>query len=57
MRTLEEEKHHYQHRHRFSNNRLNIGFKPLEEHLPIWVEENLDYLKKDQDESDNQAKD
>ncbi|BBC56080.1 polyribonucleotide nucleotidyltransferase [Streptococcus mutans LP13] len=57
LRTLEEEKHHYQHRHRFSNNRLNIGFKPLEEHLPIWVEENLDYLKKDQDESDNQAKD
>lgn len=56
LRTLEEEKHHYQHRHRFSNSRLNIGFKPLADNLPIWIEENLDYLKQDQSEDDNQNK-
>ncbi|EPU33833.1 S1 RNA-binding domain-containing protein [Streptococcus agalactiae] len=44
LRTLEEERHHIQHRHRFSNNRLKIGFKPLEENLPSWVEEGLAYL-------------
>ncbi|EHJ52104.1 S1 RNA-binding domain-containing protein [Streptococcus macacae] len=47
LRTLEEEKHHYQHRHRFSNSRLKIGFKPLEEHLPIWTKEALEYLKEE----------
>lgn len=47
LRTLEEEKRHYQHRHRFSNNRLNIGFKPLEEELPVWIDESLAFLRKE----------
>ncbi|MCI5871464.1 S1 RNA-binding domain-containing protein [Streptococcus sp.] len=47
LRTLEEEKHHFQHRHRFSNSRYKIGFKPLEEHLPIWTKEAIEYLNKD----------
>lgn len=47
LRTLEEEKHHFQHRHRFSNSRYKIGFKPLEEHLPIWTKEALEHLNKD----------
>ncbi|MBM7636779.1 S1 RNA-binding domain-containing protein [Streptococcus saliviloxodontae] len=46
LRTLEEEKHQFPHRHRFSNNRYKIGFQPLADHLPIWIEESLDYLKK-----------
>lgn len=45
LRTLEEEKHHYQHRHRFSNSRLQIGFKPLADNLPLWIKESLAYLK------------
>lgn len=47
LRTLEEEKHHFPHRHRFSNSRYKIGFQPLAEHLPQWTKESLDFLKKD----------
>lgn len=47
LRTLEEEKHSFPHRHRFSNSRYKIGFKPLEEQLPIWIKEALDYLSTD----------
>ncbi|MGT2868037.1 S1 RNA-binding domain-containing protein [Streptococcus dysgalactiae subsp. equisimilis] len=46
LRTLEEDKHHVAHRHRFSNSRHKIGFKPLEEQLPQWIKESLQYLKK-----------
>lgn len=46
LRTLEEDKHHVAHRHRFSNSRHKIGFKPLEEQLPQWIKESLQYLKR-----------
>ena len=45
MRTLEEEHHHFSHRHRFSNSRYKIGFKPLADSMETWVKEGLDYLK------------
>ena len=35
------------HRHRFSDSRLNYGFKPLAEALPGWIEEGLDYLRQE----------
>ncbi|HER9818666.1 TPA: S1 RNA-binding domain-containing protein [Streptococcus pyogenes] len=46
MRTLAEEKQHFFHRHRYSNSRHKIGFRPLEEQLPQWIEESLQFLKK-----------
>ncbi|MGT2888250.1 S1 RNA-binding domain-containing protein [Streptococcus didelphis] len=46
LRTLEEEKHHLSHRHRFSDSRLKIGFKPLKDALPSWIEEGLTSFKK-----------
>lgn len=51
LRTLEEEKHHFPRRHRFSNSRYKIGFKPLSENLSKWTKESLDYLSR---ENDNQ---
>lgn len=45
LRTLEEEKHHLHRRHRFSNSRCHIGFKPLAAHLPLWIAESMDYLR------------
>lgn len=45
MRTLEEEKHHYPNRHRFSNSRARIGFEPLAKQMPIWIEESKAYLQ------------
>ena len=47
LRTLEEEKNKIPHRHRFSDSRLNYGFKPLAEALPGWIEEGLDYLRQE----------
>lgn len=44
IRTLEEERNQMPHRHRFSNNRLNIGFKPLGDSLSGWIEESLSFL-------------
>ncbi|HGM8714648.1 TPA: S1 RNA-binding domain-containing protein [Streptococcus pyogenes] len=44
MRTLAEEKQHFF--HRYSNSRHKIGFRPLEEQLPQWIEESLQFLKK-----------
>ncbi|HEQ2120438.1 TPA: S1 RNA-binding domain-containing protein [Streptococcus pyogenes] len=46
MRTLAEEKQHFFHRHRYFNSRHKIGFRPLEEQLPQWIEESLQFLKK-----------
>ncbi|MFC3931730.1 S1 RNA-binding domain-containing protein [Streptococcus dentapri] len=45
LRTLEEEKHHFSHRHRFSNSRYKIGFKPLADSMDTWIKEGLEYLK------------
>ncbi|VTS41344.1 S1 RNA binding domain protein [Streptococcus porcinus] len=45
MRTLEEEKHQLSHRHRFSNSRLKIGFKPLAANLDLWIKEGLEHFK------------
>lgn len=45
LRTLEEEKHPHHHKHRFSNSRLHIGFKPLQEAMSGWIAEGLDYLR------------
>lgn len=45
LRTLEEEKHHFHHRHRFSNSRFKIGFKPLEDNLETWLQESKEYLR------------
>lgn len=49
MRTLEEEKHHFPQRHRFSNSRAKIGFKPLADSLPNWIDENLTFLREDKE--------
>lgn len=46
LRTLEAEKQQTSHRHRFSNSKLKIGFKPLEEQLPTWIQEGLETFKK-----------
>ncbi|MGT2934038.1 S1 RNA-binding domain-containing protein [Streptococcus catagoni] len=46
LRTLEEEKHLSSHSHRFSNSRLKIGFKPLKEKLPTWIEEGIAHFSK-----------
>lgn len=45
MRSLEEEKHPFPHRHRFSNSRVKIGFKPLADSMPGWIEESLVFLR------------
>ncbi|MGT2772571.1 S1 RNA-binding domain-containing protein [Streptococcus marimammalium] len=45
LRTLEEEKQAKTHRHRFSNNRIKIGFRSLEKQLPCWINESLQFLK------------
>lgn len=47
LRSLEEEGHISQPKHRFSNSRYKIGFKPLAKALPKWIEESLAFLKKD----------
>lgn len=52
MRTLEEERHHFSHRHRFSNSRYKIGFKPLADHMDQWIEEGLEYLKQEHKKED-----
>ena len=44
LRTLEEEKYRFHHKHRSTNNRLHIGFKPLADAMPGWISEGLDYL-------------
>ncbi|MGT2908151.1 S1 RNA-binding domain-containing protein [Streptococcus dentiloxodontae] len=50
LRTLEEEKHKIPHRHRFSNSRYKIGFKPLAEAMPVWVEEGMAFLKAEKED-------
>ncbi|MFC3928349.1 S1 RNA-binding domain-containing protein [Streptococcus caprae] len=45
LRTLETEKHPHHNRHRFSNNRYQYGFKPLEKALPKWIEQAMTDLK------------
>ena len=50
LRTLEEEKNKIPHRHRFSDSRLNYGFKPLAEAMPGWIEEGLEYLRLEHEE-------
>ncbi|MGT2832302.1 S1 RNA-binding domain-containing protein [Streptococcus halotolerans] len=47
MRTLEEDRHQMPHRHRFSSNRHRTGFKPLENKMSAWIEESLQFLKKE----------
>lgn len=47
MRSLEEEKHHFPQRHRFSNKKVKIGFQPLADHMPEWIDDSLEFLKKD----------
>ena len=51
LRTLEEEKNKIPHRHRFSDSRLNYGFKPLAAAMPEWIEEGLDYLRQEHEEN------
>lgn len=46
LRTLEEEKNKIPHRHRFSDSRLNYGFKPLAEAMPGWLKKDLTILDK-----------
>lgn len=45
MRSLESDRHFPHHRHRYSDNRYKIGFKPLKDNLPNWIEEGLAHLK------------
>ena len=46
IRTLEEEKHQFRRRRRFSSDRFNYGFAPLKRMMPIWTKEALQHLKK-----------
>ena len=46
IRTLEEEKHQFPRRRRFSRDRFNYGFAPLKRMMPIWTKEALQHLKK-----------
>lgn len=45
LRTLEEEHHKMPRYHRFTNERHKIGFSPLKNHLPRWIEESKAYLQ------------
>ncbi|MBJ6745966.1 S1 RNA-binding domain-containing protein [Streptococcus sp. 121] len=45
MRTLEEEKHRFPRRRRFTNDRYKSGFRPLGKNLSNWTKEALAYLK------------
>ena len=45
IRTLEEEKHQFPRRRRFSSDRFNYGFAPLKRMMPIWTKEALQHLK------------
>lgn len=45
MRSLEEEKHHFPQRHRFSNSRVKIGFQPLADSMSDWIDESLTFLR------------
>lgn len=44
LRTLEEEKHHFPKRHRFSNSRHKYGFEPLAKAMPQWIRESKRFL-------------
>ena len=46
IRTLEEEKHQFPRRRRFSSDRFNYGFAPLKRMMPIWTKEAFQHLKK-----------
>ena len=46
IRTLEEEKHQFPRRRRFSNDRIKHGFAPLARMMPVWTREALEHLKK-----------
>lgn len=48
MRSLEEEKHQFPQRHRFSNSKLKIGFQPLADSLPGWIDESLGFLRENE---------
>ena len=50
IRTLEEEKHQFPRRRRFSSDRFNYGFAPLKRMMPIWTKEALQHLKKQKNE-------
>ena len=56
MRTLEEEKHRFPKRHRFSNDRHKFGFAPLAKSIPIWTEEALQFLFQQKDEKNHPEK-
>ena len=45
IRTLEEEKHQFPRRRRFSNDRIKHGFAPLGRMMPTWTREALNNLK------------
>ena len=47
LRTLEEEKHRFPKRHRFSNDRYKFGFSPLAKQMPQWVKEAKSFLKEE----------
>lgn len=47
IRTLEEEKHPFPRRYRFSTPSCHTGFSPLEKQLPTWIREALDALQKE----------
>lgn len=47
MRTLEEEKHHFIKRHRFSNSRHKFGFEPLSKAMPQWIRESKQFLQEE----------
>ena len=45
IRTLEEEKHQFPRRRRFSSDRFNYGFAPLKRMMPIWTKEALQHFE------------
>lgn len=50
IRTLEEERQRLPRRHRFTNERLKIGFEPLARQLPQWIQESKEYLRQQKKE-------
>lgn len=53
LRTLEEEKQTLPRHHRFTNDRLKIGFAPLAQQLPEWIKESKQFLVEQNEKSAN----
>lgn len=55
MRSLEQESQATGNRHRFSNSRYKIGFKPLGDNLTDWIAEGMAYIKAKKEDEANES--